>query len=89
MPWVKFVFNGKTVAKYHTAGGKAAKKAYDKALIKAAKGAYKLYGGSGTWEGILNRAERAALPTPTHSPSPPCSDEEERMEGSVIRSWAV
>ena len=25
----------------------------------------------------------------SRSPSPPCSDEEERMEGSVIHSWAV
>ena len=87
MPWVKFVFQGDTVAKYHTAGGKAAKKKYDKALKKAAKGAYKLYGGSGTWKGILNRAERAAPPTPPRSPSPPCSDEEERMHG-VMHSWA-
>ena len=87
MTWVKFVFNRKTVAKYHTNGGEAAKQAYDEALKEAAKAAYKLYGGSGTWEGILNRAQRAALPTPTHSPSPPCSDEEERMDG-VIHSWA-
>ena len=51
MPWVKFVFNGKTVAKYHTNGGEAAKQA---AVKKAAKRVD--VGGSGTHEGILNKA---------------------------------
>ena len=30
-----------------------------------------------------------SAPQQSRSPSPPCSDEEERMEGSVIRSWSV
>ena len=70
MPWVKFVDeSGTTVAKYHTAGDKAAKEAYDEAVKKA------------------EAATSAAPPTPPRSPSPPCSDEEERMHG-VMHSWA-
>lgn len=95
MPWVKFVFNHKTVAKYHTAGGEAARKVA-KAKHKATKWKRKYAEAkkdnrksalAKAGKKYLKYEARANATTPAAPPSPPCSDEEERMDG-VIHSWA-